>query len=74
MNIFQAYYNSLDFRDKKALRSLLVEQCGISKQTVWAWVRGSRFPKKSTRKVIADVIEIDCCKLFPGIKNLVDKR
>ncbi len=62
--IFQAYYSSLNFNEKKILRKELSKACGVDVQTVWTWARGTRFPKLSTQKIIAEVVGIPHNKLF----------
>lgn len=65
--LFQEHYYSLSRDDRKKLRSILCNECGVNEQTVWAWAAGRRFPKLSSQKIIAKATEIPLNQLFPAI-------
>jgi hypothetical protein len=62
--ILQAYYKSLDDREKQEFNKAVKSRCFVSSNTVYKWTHGLRFPRKLQQNIIAEVTGIPVDKLF----------
>jgi transcriptional regulator with XRE-family HTH domain len=58
-------------KEKNLLQKELAQKIGISKPTVSAWERGSRFPNSTQRKNLCRVFEITEAELFGGTPSKI---
>lgn len=62
----KSYYSTLQ-DPKSALRNRIMQECNVSRETVYNWINGNTTPSQMEQEKIATIVNIPVEQLFPTI-------